>query len=377
MKTWKTLTALGAASALALTMSACGARTSDTAASSGDQSATTAAEGVSIGIAMPQKTSQNWVEAEELFKANCAEAGIECQIQFANGGVAEQQNQISAMIENGVQVLVIGAIDGSQLGTQLSAAKAAGISIVAYDRLLTNTTDIDYYIAYDNFGVGELQGKALLEGLEAKGGDKPWEIEVFAGSPDDSNSLKFFDGAMSILQPKIDDGTLVIKSGQKDFTQVATQGWLPKNAQDRMAALLTSTYQGDAVPDGVLSPNDTLGRAVITAIEQAGKPIPVVTGQDSEDESVTWVAQGRQYSTIFKDTRPLVKSSIDLAIALAQGESNPSVQGTSLDETQYESKPGNAVKSLLLTPQIVTANNAAEVYKDDEIRLKLVQEAKP
>ncbi|MCD4550232.1 MULTISPECIES: substrate-binding domain-containing protein [unclassified Schaalia] len=375
MKTWKNIAALGAAAALALTMSACGARNADTATSSEGATSGAMTGKVSIGIAMPQKTSQNWVEAEEIFKTSCAEASVDCQIQFANGGVAEQQNQISAMIENGVKVLVIGAIDGSQLGTQLAAAKAAGIKVIAYDRLLTNTTDLDYYIAYDNFGVGQLQGKALLDGLEAKGGNKPWNIEVFAGSPDDSNSLKFFNGAMDVLQPKVDDGTLVIKSGQSDFTQVATQGWLPKNAQDRMAALLTSTYQGDAVPAGVLSPNDTLGRAIITAIEQAGKSIPVVTGQDSEDESVTWVVQGRQYSTIFKDTRPLVKDAVSLAVALAQGNDNPKIEGATLDQTQYESKKGNPVKSFLLTPKIVTAENAADVYKNDEIRLKLVEKA--
>lgn len=378
MKTLKKMASLTAVAAMALTMTACGGgRSTDTeSGASGDQSGAAATGDVSIGIAMPQKTSQNWVEAEDMFKENCSDAGIDCTIQFANGGVAEQQNQISAMIENGVKVLIIGAIDGSQLGTQLAQAKAAGITIIAYDRLLTNTKDIDYYIAYDNFGVGQLQGQALLEGLEAKAGDSPWDIELFAGSPDDSNSLKFFDGAMDVLQDKIDDGTLVVKSGQKDFTQVATQGWLPKNAQDRMSALLTSTYQGDEVPDGVLSPNDTLGRAIITAVEQAGKPIPVVTGQDSEDESVTWVVQGKQYSTIFKDTRPLVAGAVQLAIQAAEGNTSPTVDNAKLDDSQYESMEGNPVKSFLLTPQIVTADNAAEVYKDDPHRMELVNAAK-
>ncbi|MDN5963202.1 MAG: sugar-binding protein [Actinomyces sp.] len=379
MNTLKKMASLTAVMAMALTMTACGGGRSGTdteSGTSGDQSGAAAAGDVSVGIAMPQKTSQNWVEAEDMFKENCAEAKIDCTIQFANGGVAEQQNQISAMIENGVKVLIIGAIDGSQLGTQLAQAKAAGITIIAYDRLLTNTKDIDYYIAYDNFGVGQLQGQALMEGLEAKAGASPWDVELFAGSPDDSNSLKFFDGAMDVLQPKIDDGTLVVKSGQKDFTQVATQGWLPKNAQDRMSALLTSTYQGDEVPDGVLSPNDTLGRAIITAVEQAGKPIPVVTGQDSEDESVTWVVQGKQYATIFKDTRPLVAGAVQLAIQAAEGNTSPTVDNAKLDDSQYESMEGNPVKSFLLTPQIVTAENAAEVYKDDTHRMELVNAAK-
>lgn len=384
MKPLKKIATVCAVSALAFAMSACGGRgggTSDqsgVAADSGasGESAGSAGGDISLGIAMPQKTSQNWVEAEQMFKDDCAEAGITCTLQFANGGVAEQQNQIAAMIENGVDVLLIGAIDGSQLGTQLQQAKSAGIPVIAYDRLLTNTTDEDYYIAYDNYGVGKLQGQALLEGLEAKGTPTPWDIELFGGSPDDSNSLKFFNGAMEVLQPKIDDGTLVVKSGQNDFTKVATQGWKPNNAQDRMSSLLTSTYQGDEVPDGVLSPNDTLARAIITAVEQAGKPVPVVTGQDSEDESVGWVVQGKQYSTIFKDTRLLVKGAIQLAMEAAQGNADPTVDGATVDKEQYESMEGHAVTSFLLTPQIVTQDNAEEIYKDDAHRMELVNAAK-
>lgn len=381
MRIRKGIAAAATALALGLTMTACGARTETAPAESGAESgeapaAAASAEGVKIGIALPQKTSQNWVEAEEMFKKDCEEAKADCQIQFANGGAAEQQNQIAAMIENGVQVLIIGAVDGSQLGTQLSQAKAAGIKVIAYDRLLTNTEDVDYYIAYDNFGVGELQGQALLEGLAAKAGDKDeYVIELIAGSPDDANSLKFFDGAMSVLQPEIDSGKLVVKSGQTDFNKVTTQGWDPKNVQTRMGAILTSSYPGDEVMDGILSPNDTLGRAAITAVEQAGKPIPVVTGQDSEDESVTWVTQGKQYSTIFKDTRALVADAVKLAIDVATGATNPEIEGVTINETEYESKEGHPVVSYLLTPQIVTADNAADVYKDDAHRIELVKAA--
>jgi len=380
MRTLTKVASVTAAAAMALTLGACGGGRSDTSsesAASGQSGSTDTATGdISVGIALPQKTSQNWVEAEGMFNDNCEEMGITCQVQFANSGVNEQQSQISAMVENGVNVLIIGAIDGSQLGTQVKAARDAGIKVIAYDRLLTNTTDLDYYIAYDNFGVGQLQGQSLLEGLEAKGGDSPWDIELFAGSPDDSNSTKFFNGAMDTLQPKIDDGTLVVKSGQTEFSQAATQGWLPANAQNRMSSLLTANYTGDEVPAGVLSPNDTLARAIITAVDQAGKPIPVVTGQDSEDESVTWVVQGKQWSTIYKDTRPLVKGSLDLAVAIAGGETDPEIEGATVDKEQYESQEGNPVTSYLLTPQIVTADNAAEVYASDDHRMELVNAAK-
>ncbi|MDO5721736.1 MAG: sugar ABC transporter substrate-binding protein [Actinomycetaceae bacterium] len=364
--------AMGAIAAVALGATACGAR--DT--SGGTDSSSTAAgsdKQVSIGIAMPQKTSQNWVEAEKLFIQKCEEINANCDIQFANGGVSEQQNQIGAMITKGVDVLLIGAIDGSQLGSQLDQARAAGIKIVAYDRLLTNTKNIDYYIAYDNFHVGELQGQALLDGLGKEKGSGPYKIEVFGGSPDDSNSLKFFNGAMSVLQPKIDDGTLVVGSGQSEYSQAATQGWDPKNAQTRMDSLLASTYPGTEAPDGVLSPNDTLARAILTSIGDK-RERPVVTGQDSEDESVTLVAKGEQYSTIFKDTRYLVEQSVKLAEQLAKGE-EPNLGDVKLDDKQYESMEGNPVKSYLLSPVIVTKDNAAEVYKDDELRAKLVADA--
>lgn len=376
MFTFRKAAALGAAAAMAFGLTACGAReTGSGAKESTDSSATsTAASGeLSIGIAMPQKTSQNWVEAEKMFQQQCQQIGADCDIQFANGGVSEQQNQIGSMITKGVKVLLIGAIDGSQLGSQLEQARAAGIKIVAYDRLLTNTKNIDYYIAYDNFHVGELQGQALLEGLAKEKGSGPYTIEVFAGSPDDSNSLKFFNGAMSVLQPKIDDGTLKIGSGQSEFSQAATQGWDPKNAQTRMDSLLASTYPGTAAPDGVLCPNDTLARAVLTSIGDK-RERPVVTGQDSEDESVTMVVKGEQYSTIYKDTRNLVKQSIALAEQLAKGE-EPKLEGVKMDDKQYESMEGNPVKSFLLAPVIVTKDNAAEVYKDDEVRSKLVEEA--
>lgn len=378
MRARKGIVALAAIATLGLALTGCGGKT-DTSKDAEDtdkgEETTADAGEVSIGVALPQKTSQNWVEAEEMFKADCAETGADCIIQFANGGVSEQQNQISSMIENGVDVLIIGAIDGSQLGSQLAQAKAAGIPIIAYDRLLTNTEDVDYYIAYDNFQVGQLQATALLQGLEESGATEPYTIELFAGSPDDANSLKFFDGAMDVLQPAIDEGTVEVGSGQVDFAQVVTQGWEAKNAQNRMAAILTANYPGDEMPDGVLSPNDNLARAIITAHEQGGKDNPVVTGQDSEDESVVWVTEGRQYSTIYKDTRALVEDSVKLAIAVALGDPIPDMEGVTIDEVQYESTDGHPVTALLLTPQIVTADNVNEVYANDAHRIELVESA--
>ena len=349
----KSIMAISAVAALALT----GCGRTDTPATSGTSGAAAASDTL-IGVALPQKTSENWVLAEGLFNDGLKAAGYKADVQFANGGVSEQQNQIQAMVTKGAKVIVVGAIDGSQLGTQLKAAKDKGIKVLAYDRLLKNTDAVDYYVAYDNFKVGVLQGNALLEGLKAKKPAGPYNIELFAGSPDDANAQVFFDGAMSVLSPKIADGTLVVTSGQKDFAQVVTQGWKAENAQKRMDTLMSANYSSAAL-DGVLSPNDTLARAVMTSVKAAGKPLPVVTGQDSEVESVKSIMAGEQYSTINKDTRKLVEATIGMVKALQAGQT-PTVT----DDKSYN----NGVKVVpanLLAPVIVTKENAAEAYASD------------
>ncbi|MCQ1947724.1 MULTISPECIES: sugar-binding protein [unclassified Arthrobacter] len=342
-----------AATVAALSLSACG-RTEETA--SGAEEGFD--DGASIGVALPQKTSENWVLAETLFNDGLKEAGYEGQVQFANGGVSEQQNQISSMITNGVEVLIVGAIDGSQLGSQLQDAKDAGITVIAYDRLLTNTENVDYYVAYDNFKVGQLQGQALLDGLKEKKPEGPYNIELFAGSPDDANAQVFFDGAMDVLQPEIEAGNLVVGSGQTEFNQAVTQGWKAENAQKRMDTLLSSNYASQEL-DGVLSPNDTLARAVLTSVSGAGKTLPVITGQDSEVESVKLIMEGKQYSTINKDTRNLVNQSIDMVKALGAGEE------VEINDDESYDNGKKVVESYLLEPVIVTKANAAEAYAND------------
>ncbi|WBM81255.1 sugar-binding protein [Cryobacterium breve] len=348
-------TAIAAVALMAL--SGCSTRTDTTGGS-------TAAAGFPadsvIGVALPSKTSENWVLAGGLFEDGLKTAGFKGDVQYAGASttVKDQQDQISAMVTNGAKVIIIGAADGGQLGTQVKAAKDAGATVIAYDRLILNTPDVDYYVAYDNFKVGELQGQALLDGLKSRKAAGPYNIELFSGSSDDANSAVFFNGAMSILQPKIDDGTLVVASGQTDIKQTATAGWKAENAQSRMDSLLTSTY-GDKALDGVLSPNDTLARAIITSVKAAGKPIPVVTGQDSEVESVKSIMAGEQYSTINKDTRVLVAQAIKMAQALQKGEA------VDVNDTKSYDNGVKIVPAYLLPPVIVTKANAAEAYAND------------
>ena len=356
----KAAVVLAAAGALALT--GCGGGRTETPAASGSASGAAAgfAKDAVIGVSMPQKTSENWVLAEQLFNDGLTQAGFKGTVQFANGGVTEQQNQITAMVEKGAKVLIVGAIDGSQLGTQLADAKAKGITVIAYDRLLTNTEAVDYYVAFDNYKVGQLQGQALLDGLAKRRGDKTkWNIELIAGSPDDNNATVFFNGAMSVLQPKIDDGTLTVLSKQTTFEQVNTQGWKAENAQKRMDTIISGFYQ-KADLDGVLAPADVLARAVMASVDAAGKDLPVITGQDSEVEAVKSIMAGRQYSTIFKDTNLLVAQSIKMVQALQQG-GTPEV-----NDTKSYNNGVKVVPSYLIPPVIVTKDNAATVYANDK-----------
>ncbi len=354
------LATVALASAAALVLAGCSSRSADEASGGSGEEAGFAADSL-IGVALPAKTSENWVLAGDLFTEGLADAGFESDVQYAaaSGTVADQQSQIQSMVTKGAKVIIVGAADGSQLGTQVAAAKEAGATVIAYDRLILNTEDVDYYVAYDNAEVGRLQGQALLDGMKAKKPEGPYTVELFSGSPDDANSAVFFDGAMEVLQPAIDSGDVVVGSGQTDIQQTATQGWEAENAQSRMDSLLTSTYTGDKQLDGVLSPNDNLARAIITSVKGAGKDLPVVTGQDSEVESVKSIMAGEQYSTINKDTRALVAKAIEMAKQLQKGE-DVDVN----DEESYDNG-SKIVPAFLLPPVIVTKDNAAEAYAND------------
>jgi len=363
-----TATALVAAAAFALT--GCSSeRGGGTGGGSGEEATKGFAADATIGVALPDKTSENWVLAGKLFEDGLKSAGFKADVQYApaSNTVAEQQNQIQAMVTGGAKVIIIGAKDGKQLATQVEDAQAKGVTVIAYDRLIENTKAVDYYVAFDNFKVGELQGQALLDGLAQRAGhEAPYNIELFSGSPDDANSKVFFDGAMSVLQPKIDDGTLKVVSGQTEIAQTATDGWKAENAQRRMDSLLTASY-GSETLDGVLSPNDTLARAIITSVQGAGKPVPVVTGQDSEVESVKSIMEGVQYSTINKDTTLLVEQSIKMVQQLQKGEK------VDVNDTESYDNGVKVVPAYLLDPVIVTKENAAEAYANVPSLLEIVK----
>lgn len=353
----------GIAAAGAVTLLTIGTACSNDREGSGDSGGGDAkgfAQNSLIGVALPAKTSENWVLAGDLFTSDLKQAGFKGDVQYAGASttVSDQQSQISSMVTKGAKVIVIGATDASQLATQVAQAKQAGATVISYDRLITNTPDVDYYVAFDNYKVGQLQAQALLDGMKAKKPKGPWTIELFSGSPDDNNSKVFFGGAMSKLKPLIDKGDIVVGSGQTSIKQTAIQGWKAENAQQRMDSLLTSTYRNKKL-DGVLSPNDTLARAIITSTKGAGKPIPVVTGQDSEVESVKSIMAGEQYSTINKDTRKLVSETVNMVTALQKGDK------PKINDTKSYNNGSKVVPSYLLPPLIVTKKNAPEAYAND------------
>lgn len=330
--------ALAAGLTLALSLTACGgggAGGGEETTGPTDEGSTEEAteEGGLIGVAMPTQTSSRWIADGDAVKAGLEELGYEVDLQYANDDIPTQQQQIDAMISKGATALIIAAIDGTTLSGQLQAAADKGIPVISYDRLIRDSENVDFYVSFDNFEVGVQQATSLLVGLgvlnaDGSAGDAtgPFNIELFAGSLDDNNAHFFFNGAMSVLQPFIDDGTLVVKSGQVTIDVVNILRWQQETAQRRMEDLLTSTYNDGTKVQGVLSPYDGLSRGIIVALQNAGYPatiadgFPIVTGQDAEIESVKLIADDVQFSTIFKDTRLLAAQAVIAATAYLNGE---------------------------------------------------------
>ncbi len=316
-----------------------------------------------IGVALPWLGTQNWKEAETMFNDALTAAGFTPLIQAADNEVATQQQQIEAMIENGAEVIVVGPIDGTQLGTVLETAAAAGIAVIGYDRLIENTEAVDAVVQYGSVQTGVVQAEALLAGLKEMKGEAPYNVELFGGGPADPNAPNFFIGAMSVLQPYIDDGSIVICSGQTEFTQCATTDWDNSKAQARMDSLLAGFYSDKEI-DGVLSPNDGIARAIITSCEQAGQPIPAISGLDAEDESIVWIAEGKQYSTVAKPTADLVAQTMEIITALQAGEDIP-------EYTVLTDNGAKEVPVYELPPVAITAATATEFFAGDADKLAL------
>lgn len=313
-----------------------------------------------VGISMPTKTSTRWISDGETMEKLFKEAGYTPDLQFADDDIPNQLAQIENMVTKGAKVLVIGAIDGTTLSDILQKAADAGVKVIAYDRLIRDSGNVDYYATFDNFQVGVLQATSLVDGLKAKFPDtKPWNVELFGGSPDDNNAFFFYDGAMSVLQPLIDSGDIVVKSGQMGMDQVGTLRWDGTVAQARMENLLSSTYTEDKL-HGALSPYDGLSIGILSALKGVGygsgdMVMPVVTGQDAELPSIKSMLADEQYSTVFKDTRELAKVAVSMVDAIMGGKA-PEIN----DEKTYNNGV-KVVPSYLLKPVALDKANAKDV----------------
>ena len=325
--------------------------------------ATAAPAGGYIGISMPTQSSERWIKDGNTMKELLEAKGYTVDLQYAEDDIPTQKAQIENMITKGANVLIIAAVDSSTLSATLDQAGKDGVKIIAYDRLLVDTDAVSYYATFDNRGVGKLQAQSLVDGLKAKKGDGPYNIELFAGSPDDTNSFYFYSGAMDILQPLIDAGTIVVVSGQTAQTDIGTLRWDGAVAQARMDALLAANYTSGKQLDGVLSPYDGLSRGIISSLVSFGYQPgtanwPIVTGQDAEAASIKLIISGEQYSTILKDTRELAKVAAGMVDALLNG-TEPEIN----DTTTYNNNV-KVVPSYLLIPYTVTVDNYQQLVMD-------------
>ena len=351
MKKLLTFAAIGV-----LVLAACG--TSNAPAGSG----ATGAGGL-IGIAMPTKSSARWVSDGANLETSLKALGYTTDLEFAEDDIPTQVSQIENMFTKGAKVLIIAAIDGTTLADTLKKAADAKIKVLAYDRLINKSPNVDYYTTFDNFKVGVLQAGSIETCLGLKDGKGPFNIELFAGSPDDNNAGFFFNGAMSVLQPYIDSGKLVVQSGQTKFPdQVGTLRWDGKVAGDRLDNILSSKYSSARL-DAVLSPYDGISRGLIASLKAVGyysadKPAPCVSGQDAELPSVKSILAGEQTSTVFKDTRKLAAQAAKMADQM--------LKGTTVDtnDTKTYNNQVKVVPSFLLDMVLVTKDNVQKELVD-------------
>jgi putative multiple sugar transport system substrate-binding protein len=315
-----------------------------------------------IGISMPTKSSARWIADGDNIVKTLKSKGYGTNLQYAEDDIPNQLAQIENMITKGVKVLVIAAIDGTTLSDALQKAANAGIKVIAYDRLIRGSPNVDYYATFDNFKVGVLQAQSIEKELGLKSGKGPFNIELFGGSPDDNNAFFFYDGAMSILQPYIDAKKLVVRSGQTGMKTVGTLRWDGAVAQARMDNILSAHYTDKHV-DAVLSPYDGLSIGILSSLKGVGYgtadlPMPVVTGQDCEVQSIKSIIAHEQRSSIYKDTRELAKVAASMVDALVAG-GKPEI-----NDTKTYNNGVKVVPSYLLNPVPVDISNYKAILID-------------
>lgn len=366
----KKLLALLLAATMTLSLAACGggetsAPESTTPAETGTTETTPAETGSAeggnlVGVAMPTKDLQRWNQDGENMKAQLEAAGYTVDLQYAANDIATQVSQIENMVANGCEVLVIASIDGEALGTALDQAKEKNIPVISYDRLIMNSDAVSYYATFDNWNVGVKQGEYIVEALDLdNAGDKTYNIEYITGDPGDNNINFFFDGAISVLQPYIDAGTLVCPSGQIEKQTVATANWASDAAQSRFENILASYYADGTQLDVVLASNDSTALSVANALASSYTgEYPILTGQDCDVANVKNIVAGKQSMSVFKDTRTLAEKTVEMVDSLMKG-TEPPIN----DNETYDNGTG-IIPSYLCEPVVCTTENYQELLVD-------------
>lgn len=339
--------------------------------------------GALIGIAMPETHVLRWVKDGNSLKAEAEKLGYRAEVQYGDANQATQNAQIQAFLTQGAKALIIACINDG-VAPVIAEAARDGVVVIAYDRIIPNSGDYDFYITFNNFKVGVLQAESIVAGLDLDNATAaaPKFITLFAGSPTDGNAFFFFDGAMSVLNPYIDAGVLRVvgpyprtSDDRANFQRIATENWQAPIAKTRMENLLSNDARNVTL-DAVLAPNDTLARAIIEALNADAKyrgNLPVVTGQDAEFASAMSIRNGQQFSTVFKDTAKLAEAAILLAHQVLTGQPI-NIPGAVLAEGEL-ARIGDTgvrvVQAYLLDPILITRDNLhipveAEFYERHE-----------
>ena len=328
-----------------------------------------AAEGESVGVSMPTKDLQRWNQDGENMQNMLTEAGYEVDLQFASNDPATQLNQIKTMIGNGCSVLVISAIEGDSLGEALDMAAENDIPVIAYDRLLMSSDAVSYYATFDNYMVGTVQGTYIKEALDLDNAEGPFNLEITAGDPGDNNATYFYNGAIDVLKPYIDEGKLVVQSGQIDFQDVATPQWKTETAQSRAENILSSYYADGTNVDVWLCSNDSTALGVETALAaNYDGEYPIITGQDCDIENTKNMIAGKQSMSVFKDTRTLASQVVKMVSQILNGEE------VDVNDTETYDNGVIVVPSYLCEPVFADANNYKELlidsgyYTEDQLK---------
>ena len=329
----------------------------------------TAAYAEKIGVSMPTKDLQRWNQDGENMQKMFEDAGYEVDLQYASNDVQTQLSQVENMISSGADVLVIAAIEGSSLGEALDMAKENEIPVIAYDRLLMESDGVSYYATFDNYKVGQVQGQYIIDTLDLENAEGPFNIEFTAGDPGDNNAGFFFNGAMDLLKPYLDEGKLVCKSGQTTFEECATKEWKTENAQSRAENIIASNYADGTNIDAWMCSNDSTALGVENALEAnyTGE-YPIVTGQDCDKANVKNMIAGKQSMSVFKDTRTLAEQVVKMVGQILNGEE--------VDVNDEETYNNNVitVPSFLCEPVFADVDNYEELllesgyYTEDDLK---------